>query len=103
MTPSTTGCRVLDQEFLPLRAKLLEIAAMLDRIDRSGGTSEEDARSELIRQAIATLLRPDDDRAEPVAEGDDDVGGVPVEVLPAAVVDRGGPRVGVAGGDLDIA
>ena len=36
-------------------------------------------------------------------EGHHDVGGVLVEVLPAPVVDGGGPRVGVAGGDLDVA
>ena len=34
--------------------------------------------------------------------GDDDVGGVLVEVRSAVVVADGGPRVGVSGGDLDI-
>jgi len=66
MTQTTTGCQVLDQEYLPVRAKLLEIAATLDRIDRAGGTSDEDIRVALIRQSIATLLRPDDDRAEQI-------------------------------------
>ena len=36
-------------------------------------------------------------------EGHDDVGGVAVEVLAATVVDRGGSRVGVAGGELHVA
>jgi hypothetical protein len=66
MTQTTTGCRVLDQEYLPIRAKLLEIAAALDRVDRSGRANAEDVRVEQIRQAIATLLRPDDDRAEQI-------------------------------------
>ena len=35
-------------------------------------------------------------------EGDDDVGSMAVEVLPPAVVDGRGPRVGVAGGELDV-
>jgi hypothetical protein len=35
-------------------------------------------------------------------EGDHDVGGVAVEVLSPPVVDRGGARVGVAGGELDV-
>jgi hypothetical protein len=35
-------------------------------------------------------------------EGDDDVGGVAVEVLAAPVVDGRGPGVGVASGDLDV-
>jgi hypothetical protein len=49
-----------------MRARLLEIAATLDRIDRAGGASDQDVRVELLRQAIATLLRPDDDRAEQI-------------------------------------
>ena len=36
-------------------------------------------------------------------ERDDDVGGVPVEVLSTSVVNGRRPRVGVAGGDLYIA
>src|SRR4051794_25870270 len=36
-------------------------------------------------------------------EGDDDVGGVAVEVGASAVIDGGGAGVGVAGGDLDVA
>ncbi len=35
-------------------------------------------------------------------EGDNDVGGMPVEVLPPAVIDRGRPGVGMSSGDLDI-
>jgi hypothetical protein len=35
-------------------------------------------------------------------EGDDNVGGVSVEVLASPVVDRGGSGVGVTGGDLDV-
>jgi len=36
-------------------------------------------------------------------EGDNDVCGVAVEVLSASIVDRGGARVGVAGGELNVA
>ena len=35
-------------------------------------------------------------------EGHHDVGGMAVEVLPPAVIDGGRPRIGVAGGDLDV-
>lgn len=66
MTRTTNGCRVMDEEYLQIRAKLLEIAATLDRIDRAGGALDGDVRVELIRQSIATLLRPDDDRAEQI-------------------------------------
>ena len=66
MTRASHAGQVLDREFLPLRAKLLEFAAALDRIDRSGGACEDDLRIEQIRLAIATLLGPDDDRAEQI-------------------------------------
>jgi hypothetical protein len=35
-------------------------------------------------------------------EGDNDVGGVAVEVLAAPVIDGGGSAVGVTGGDLNV-
>jgi hypothetical protein len=66
MTHPANTAQALDREFLSIRAKLLEIAATLDRIDRAGGASAEDGRVSLIRQAVATLLRPDDDRAEQI-------------------------------------
>jgi len=37
MPTSTSGQAVLEQEFLPIRAKILEIAASLDRIGRASG------------------------------------------------------------------
>lgn len=45
---------VLDQFYLEARARLLEVAATLDRIDRSGA-SQEDPRLGLLRQAIHVL------------------------------------------------
>jgi hypothetical protein len=57
---------VFEQEFLPIRAKILEIASALDRLDRAEGSVESDARRDKIRSAIEILLRPEDDRAEQV-------------------------------------
>jgi hypothetical protein len=54
----------IDQEFLPLRAKLLEIAAALDRLDRTGGANSRDPRIGQIRAAIELLLETRGDRAE---------------------------------------
>ena len=34
--------QVLDRHYLEVRAKLLEVAATLDRIDRAGGSAVED-------------------------------------------------------------
>jgi len=66
MPGSRTARDTFDQEFLPVRAKLLEVAAALDRIDRSAGSLANDARRTQIQAAIQVLLRPEDDRAEQI-------------------------------------
>ena len=50
--PSKT---VLDQFYLEARARLLEVAATLDRVDRGGMGSQDDPRLGLLRQAIHVL------------------------------------------------
>ncbi len=57
---------VLEQEFLPARAKILEVAAALDRIDRASGSVDSDSRRTQMHAAIQVLLRPEDDRAEQI-------------------------------------
>lgn len=57
---------VIDQEFLPLRAKILEIAAALDRLDRTRSDSEMETRRAKVRSALEALLNSRDDRAEQV-------------------------------------
>ena len=49
---------VLEQEFLPIRAKILEVAAALDRLDRASGSVASDARRAQLQAAIQVLLRP---------------------------------------------
>ena len=56
---------LMDQEFLPLRAKLLEIAAALDRLDRSA-PSHQEPRLKKIHAAMEVLLRSEGNRAEQV-------------------------------------
>ena len=46
---------VLDQEFLEIRARLLQVAAQLDRLDRAPGAVESDPRYANILKAIAML------------------------------------------------
>ena len=55
---------VLDREFLRTRAKILEIGAILDRIDRAEGDVGSDRRRELLRQGIEVLLEDETGRAE---------------------------------------
>ncbi|HZZ28736.1 MAG TPA: hypothetical protein VFE46_12105 [Pirellulales bacterium] len=57
---------VLEQEFLELRARLLQVAAQLDRIDRATGSVNNDPRILAALQAIEVLSRPDPQRAEKV-------------------------------------
>jgi len=64
MAGPRTSSEVFDQEFLPIRAKLLEVAASLDRLDRSEGTLGTNSRRAQVQQAIHVLLDDDDDRAE---------------------------------------
>jgi hypothetical protein len=65
MEPPQTGYEILEREFLPTRAKILEIAATLDRIARAGDDMN-DPRLGRIREAVKLLLEPGDDRAERV-------------------------------------
>jgi len=59
---------ILDREFLPMRAKVLQLAADLDRIQRAAGDVSSDSRWKQIRQAIEEILRPHDNRAEQVQQ-----------------------------------
>lgn len=60
----TSAATLLDREFLEVRAKLLEVAAALDRIDRAPGSLVEDARFQQIQQAIAVVADSNPARAE---------------------------------------
>jgi chromosomal replication initiation ATPase DnaA len=46
---------ILDREFLEIRAKILEVAAALDRIDRAEGEVAKDSRMALIAEAISVI------------------------------------------------
>jgi hypothetical protein len=60
----------LDSYFLEARSKLLDVAAILDRIDRGSGAAavEGDARLERIRRAIEVLHDEGENRAEQVQQ-----------------------------------
>lgn len=64
-----TADRILDDNFLALRAKLLEIAASLDRIDRAADdgaplSDERQSRRDQIDHAVRICLSEGPDRAE---------------------------------------
>jgi hypothetical protein len=61
-----TGREVVDDYFLEHRAKLIDIAAFLDRLDRARPTGDEggvDFRVAALRRAIAILTEPAPGRA----------------------------------------
>ena len=57
---------VLDQEFLVVRAKLLEIAAAMDRMGRAEGSVTDDPRALAICQALDVLASTQPERAEQI-------------------------------------
>jgi hypothetical protein len=61
---------VLDAHFLEARSRLLDLAAIFDRIDRGSGAANlrDDPRLALIRQAIGILNERGPDRAARVQE-----------------------------------
>jgi len=68
MRNSRDAIEVLDHDFLESRGKLLEIAAVLDRIDRAPARHGEhpDPRLGQIRRALEALLEPGPDRTETI-------------------------------------
>ncbi len=57
---------VLNREFLEIRARLLHVAASLDRLDRADGSVLDDPRLEKIRLALNILADGEPDRAEKI-------------------------------------
>lgn len=73
MTPKDGGLRasqVLDLYFLEARARLIELAATLDRIDRAPGAEalRHDARLKFIQDALRILLQAEPGRARAIQE-----------------------------------
>ncbi len=58
MTHQLTAEQVLDREFLEIRAKILEIGASLDRIQRASGNVDNDRRMNLLTGGIQILSQP---------------------------------------------
>ncbi len=66
MPKSVAAHDVLDREFLECRAKILELAASLDRMDRGDGSVDGDRRMQLIRRGFEILCEASSGRAERV-------------------------------------
>lgn len=66
MNTEQTSEAVLDHEYLPTRAKILEIAASLDRIQRAVGDVSDAPRLKQLQAAVVSLLEDEPGRAERV-------------------------------------
>ncbi|MFM7259572.1 MAG: hypothetical protein ACKO3W_03110 [bacterium] len=66
--PPLTKRAVVDRYFLEHRAKVLDIAAFLDRVDRAEGEGAGDYRAEALRACCAVLLDGKPERARRVLE-----------------------------------
>lgn len=61
-----TSQQILDEEFLTVRAKILELAAALDRIGRGAEPGPDVDRLQLVQSALRVLIDSSGDRAEQV-------------------------------------
>ncbi len=64
MPAALPAAQVLDREFLEIRAKILELAASLDRLDRGAGDVSSDPRMNRVLDGVRLLLRDEGGRAE---------------------------------------
>jgi hypothetical protein len=64
MPPTLTAAEAIDRYFLEARAKLLDLAAIFDRIDRGGPLA--DPRLDKLRRALDLLKAAGPGRAEAV-------------------------------------
>lgn len=69
MTPLPAP-KALDAYFLEARSRLLDLAAILDRVSRGSDSApaEADARMQKIRSALAILLERPEGRAEAIQQ-----------------------------------
>ena len=89
-----TKTQAVDRYFLEHRAKLLDLAAFLDRCDRcqDHDASTADYRLSAMRQAIALLIDDKPDRARRILEQLSDHTAEPVEAAPPGAANGAPPR-----------
>jgi hypothetical protein len=66
MSIPLSAAEILNREFLEIRAKVLELAAALDRLERGSGEVVDDPRLKRIHEGLQLLIDHSGDRAEQV-------------------------------------
>ena len=74
--------QTVESYFLEHRAKLIDIAAFLDRLDRSSGRDDEDFRIRAFSKAIKILSDGEGRRAQRILEVLSDHSTEPIEKAP---------------------
>lgn len=74
--------RIIDLYFMEHRAKLIDIAAFLDRVDRAAADVNDDFRMAALRKALGLLLDGAPDRARRVLESFSDHTTQPIPKAP---------------------
>jgi hypothetical protein len=64
MASSGPAATTLDRDFLGIRCRLIDLAAALDRIDRTSDTATDDRRLAQIHEGLAILQTAEPGRAE---------------------------------------
>lgn len=64
MSDIANSPEILEAEFLPMRAKILEIAASLDRIERAEGDFTNLPQWKQIQSALQIVISQSENRAE---------------------------------------
>lgn len=63
---SLTALETLNREFLEIRCRILDLAAMLDRLERADDNVGEDPRLKRVHEALDVLKKVKAERAEQV-------------------------------------
>jgi hypothetical protein len=63
---SLTALETLNREFLEIRCRILDLAAMLDRLERSDDNVGDDPRLKRVHEALDVLKKVKAERAEQV-------------------------------------
>ncbi|MFG0305645.1 MAG: hypothetical protein ACF8Q5_05470 [Phycisphaerales bacterium JB040] len=84
-TAKKTAAQLLDLDFLENRARAIDIAAFLDRLDRASDgpdAAAADFRARELRKALAILLEDGPDRAARVLDALSDPTDEPIDTAP---------------------
>jgi hypothetical protein len=73
---------MVDAWFLEHRAKVLDLSAFLDRLDRSSGGTKDDFRIAALRAAIAILIDGQGDRTRRIQMALSDQSSEPIDAAP---------------------